>query len=1124
MIFYSNINGHFLFLQSKIAYLRMKNIFTLLFLFIISGTNTNAQDNKVSGLNARQFHKYWKVESESPDYKVTFVGDTAEILSPKGLTLWRKEKMSGRVTIEYDACVVVEREGDRLSDLNCFWMASDPEYPDNIWKREKWRNGIFLNCYSLQLYYMGYGGNYNSTTRFRRYDGNEAGITDSQVRPTVLKEYTDAGHLLKANHWYHIKITNENNRVSYYIDGERLVDFCDAEPLTEGWFGFRTTLSRTRITNFRNECSPQSSSTVPLHWIGDTPEQDKAVSFGVPFDEGEVFPDTPLQLKTVDEKEIPVDTWILAYWPDGSVKWGGIAGVIPAGTETLMLGKAEKKTKPKDVRQKASSISIIETSENIKIETGILSAFIPRHGEFLIDSLLYKGTKVGEKARLVCSTQSESILENTSQISFAHYTSEIKAVSVERSGSVRALVKLEGVHKRRDKKNSKDSHEEIREWLPFVVRLYFYAGSEQIKMVHSFMYDGEQNKDFIRSLGIRFDVPMRETLYNRHVAFSCADGGVWSEPVQPLVGRRVLTLDNETSLQQKQMEGKRIPAYERFDEKNRELLDNWASWNDYRMSQLTADAFSIRKCANNDNPWMGTFSGTRSEGYAFVGDVTGGLGLCLHDFWQSYPSSIEISDARTPTATLTAWLWSPEAEPMDLRHYDNIPHGLNASYEDVQEGMSTPYGIARTTTLTLVPQSGYAGKRAFADYAKQLSAPSVLMPTPKYLHDRQAFGIWSLPDRSTSFRTRVEDRLDAYIDFYQKAIEQNKWYGFWNYGDVMHAYDPVRHTWLYDVGGFAWDNTELASNMWLWYNFLRTGRADIWRMAEAMTRHTAEVDVYHIGPNAGLGSRHNVSHWGCGAKEARISQSAWNRFYYYLTTDERCGDLISEVKDADHKLYELDPMRLAQPRSEYPCTAPARLRIGPDWLAYAGNWMTEWERTGNTAYRDKIIAGMKSIAALPNRLFTGPKALGFDPATGIITTECDPKLETTNHLMTIMGGFEIANEMMRMIDIPEWKDAWLDHAARYKKKAWELSHSRFRVSRLMAYAAYHLRDRQMAKEAWTDLFTRLEHTPAPPFRITPLLPPEVPAPLDECMSISTNDAALWSLDAIYMQEVIPRDE
>ena len=1137
----------------------MKKLFILLFLFITLGTN--AQNNKVSGLNARQFHKYWKVESESPDYKVTFQGDTAEILSPKGLTLWRKEKMSGRVTIEYDACVVVEKEGDRLSDLNCFWMASDPKHPDNIWKREKWRSGIFLNCYSLQLYYMGYGGNYNSTTRFRRYDGNEAGITDPKVRPAILKEYTDTEHLLKANHWYHIKITNENNRVSYYIDGKRLVDFRDAEPLTEGWFGFRTTLSRIRITNFRYECLPPQTSTVPLHWIGNTPEQDKAVSFGVPFDEGYLFPETSLRLKTDRNQEIPVDTWPLAYWPDGSVKWSGVAGVIPAGTERLTLEKVPQKVKTIN-KQPNASIAITETPENIQIETGVLSVFIPRRGDFLMDSLLYKGTKVGEKARLICSTQSEPIQENTSQISFTRYIGEIKSVTIERFGSVRALVKLEGVHRNRNREietshaeNNQVSHSKgnqvnhsdenslnNREWLPFVVRLYFYGGSEQVKMVHSFVYDGDQKKDFIRSLGIRFDIPMREALYNRHIAFSCADGGVWSEPVQPLIGRRMLTLNkadnkknsnekkdaqqkstDEPSLQQQQMEGKRIPPYESFDEKNRSLLDNWASWNDYRLSQLTADAFSIRKRANNDNPWIGTFSGTRSDGYIFVGDITGGLGLCMHDFWQSYPSSIEISDARTPVATLTAWLWSPESEPMDLRHYDRIAHDLNASYEDVQEGMSTPYGIARTTTFTLIPQGGYIGKKAFADYAKQFSSPSLLMPTPNYLHARQAFGIWSLPDRTTPFRTRVEDRLDAYIDFYQKAIEQNKWYGFWNYGDVMHAYDPVRHTWRYDVGGFAWDNTELASNMWLWYNFLRTGRLDIWRMAEAMTRHTGEVDVYHVGPNAGLGSRHNVSHWGCGAKEARISQAAWNRFYYYLTTDERCGDLMTEVKDSDHKLYELDPMRLAQPRSEYPCTAPARLRIGPDWLAYAGNWMTEWERTGNTMYRDKIVAGMKSIAALPNRLFTGPKALGFDPATGIITTECDPKLETTNHLMTIMGGFEIANEMMRMIDIPEWKDAWLDHAARYKKKAWELSHSRFRISRLMAYAAYHLRDRQMAEEAWTDLFTRLEHTPAPSFRITTILPPEVPAPLDECTSISTNDAALWSLDAIYMQEVIPMD-
>ena len=142
-------------------------------------------------------------------------------------------------------------------------------------------------------------------------------------------------------------------------------------------------------------------------------------------------------------------------------------------------------------------------------------------------------------------------------ISFTHYIGEIKSVTIERLGSVRALVKLEGIHRNRNKEidtnhsegkgnyaNNSDMNKlNNREWLPFVVRLYFYGGSEQIKMVHSFVYDGDQKKDFIRSLGIRFDVPMREALYNRHIAFSCADGGVWSEPVQPLVGRRILTLN-----------------------------------------------------------------------------------------------------------------------------------------------------------------------------------------------------------------------------------------------------------------------------------------------------------------------------------------------------------------------------------------------------------------------------------------------------------------------------------------------------------------------------------------------------------------------------------------------------
>ena len=80
-------------------------------------------------------------------------------------------------------------------------------------------------------------------------------------------------------------------------------------------------------------------------------------------------------------------------------------------------------------------------------------------------------------------------------------------------------------------------------------------------------------------------------------------------------------------------------------------------------------------------------------------------------------------------------------------------------------------------------------------------------------------------------------------------------------------------------------------------------------------------------------------------------------------------------------------------------------------------------------------------------------ALGYDPATGVISYEGDPNKQNTNHLMTIMGGFEIMNEMQEMIQVPEFNKVWLEHARDYKQKALEITHNRFRVCRLMAYAA-----------------------------------------------------------------------
>lgn len=95
-----------------------------------------------------------------------------------------------------------------------------------------------------------------------------------------------------------------------------------------------------------------------------------------------------MQLITDRGETLPIDTWVLAYWPDGSVKWNGIAGVIPGNTDKLLLKKVGKITKGRanakivDDNSGKSSIAIDETPQNIRIGTGLISAYIPRQENF----------------------------------------------------------------------------------------------------------------------------------------------------------------------------------------------------------------------------------------------------------------------------------------------------------------------------------------------------------------------------------------------------------------------------------------------------------------------------------------------------------------------------------------------------------------------------------------------------------------------------------------------------------------------------------------------------------------------------------------------------------------------
>lgn len=836
--------------------------------------------------------------------------------------------------------------------------------------------------------------------------------------------------------------------------------------------------------------SSGSSSAVVLSWLGGNPPLVPAgVSWGVPWPQGAIARGSGFTL-SASGKELPLQTWPLAYWPDGSIKWSGFATVVPAGLAgPVLLSRGSSVASPE--------LKVTHDSKSTVVDTGVLQCSIPSAGGAnLVESMTVEGRAVAGAVRLVCILQSGPEGEAEEVRPREKFVSLVKTLTMEQSGPVRAVVRFEGVHK---------GMASGREWLPFDVRLYFYAGEASVQVVHTILFDGDQHKDFIHGLGATFAVPLREEIQNRHVRFSGEGDGLWSEPIQPLIGRagpqRIVTDARGNDVYPAQLAGLRVPNRAQMNRQGLNMVNDWAVWDEFKLVQLSPDGFTIQKRTNPQSTWLFSAAGKRSSGMAFVGDVSGGLGVSVRNFWQSYPAELQVENASSSAAQLTAWMWSPEAAPMDLRHYDTRAHGLEAAYEDVQPGNSTPFGIARTSQLTLWPTGAVPAKPETAAMAKAGSAPPMMVASPQYYHEVRAFGLWSVRDTSTSFKAAIEDGLDALLNLYVGQIGQRNWCGFWNYGDVMHSFDRERHVWRYDLGGMAWDNSELASDSWLWYSFLRTGRADIFRMAEAMTRHTGEVDSYHFGPMAGLGTRHGVSHWGDGAKEARIGQAAFRRFYYYLTTDERTGDVMRGALQADKSIIAFDPMREADPPRPGDEKFVARVRAGPDWLAIAGNWMTEWERTGDTQWRDRILAGMNSIASMPHGFRTGKNLLmGFDPATGVLTAR-DNTLGKYN-LSTIMGGAELMFELNMSIDDPAWKKVWAGFCA--------ASGEEISLGKMQAYAYYVDRNPSLAQSAIATLHgNRLRGGRAEP--------PDALVPTDD--GTDTNGTSQNSLNAIVVLEL-----
>ena len=187
---------------------------------------------------------HWRSELEKPG-KIEAHAGTLFIDVPAGCTLWFRPELTGTIMIQYEARMVqAGGPNDRVSDLNAFWMATDSRSPRNLFATR--RSGKFSDYNRLRTYYVGQGGNSNTTTRFRRYIGDAA---ERPILPQNDRRSPDV--LLQPNVWQTIQLVALGHTIQYYRDGLLLFDFQDLAPYTHGHFGFRTTDSHIELRNFR---------------------------------------------------------------------------------------------------------------------------------------------------------------------------------------------------------------------------------------------------------------------------------------------------------------------------------------------------------------------------------------------------------------------------------------------------------------------------------------------------------------------------------------------------------------------------------------------------------------------------------------------------------------------------------------------------------------------------------------------------------------------------------------------------------------------------------------------------------------------------------------------------------
>lgn len=552
------------------------------------------------------------------------------------------------------------------------------------------------------------------------------------------------------------------------------------------------------------------------------------VTLGIPFPVGELYSPDHVRVLNESGQEIAsqitsVTTWLPA---DESIKWiWAFFFADHSGRYTIEYGA--------DVRSTVQVSSPIEFRNNqrengfAEINTGPLRIRVNKAGSGFIDRVEFNpaGSGFGEEHLIATGIRGRgSFLDLMDQAGIDTSSAVIHQHYIEKgSGPMHAILRIEGEYR-----YGRNDHPAS----PFVTYIHAYAGKSYLRVLHTITYTGipdrsaplegrqhmdiatqkeliiaeserradaglTQPKDMIVAAGIGLDLQIG----GNPVFRTAVKEKDWWEDAEAAIVEVAVNGERSLSVMQSGPEPNRIPPVSESDF-------------DQRISGFYGRVQSDRGVIKQAQ---------RLDDWADLSDARRGISVGIRNMLQEYPKEISIDLEK---GRLHLYSWPPSEVPKSFQRWSDQPDG----------GMVGNFasGITKTTEFSLNFHAANDDVEQTREAVYAVLHPVVPHAGADWYRHSGVYGTFASANNDLPILERSLQYKYQYMKFSQHWAP---WYGMFDYGD-MKAY--VRNT-----GWVMWSNNEPAQDFQWWLNFMRTGDPGDFLTAEAMSRHTMDVDNTH---------------------------------------------------------------------------------------------------------------------------------------------------------------------------------------------------------------------------------------------------------------------------------------